>query len=461
MKYNKNSFFLKHPHPGNKLLVLCIPLLLLSFISASVGTAFSHVGGSFAALATLARLFDSAAWIFVSGAVSASLVALIMENRLTDADKIKLEVQKGLFAYEYGNPLNLKEGERLPKIRCKKVGKGLYEITVTTVSRTVEDIQKIASSISSSLNKRYARYAVTESNADVAFNEVSFRIEDVKINRSLTVNSVNDLTPKEHTKLIIQDGTYIDLTTSGSMIFAGKTRSGKTTGAISVLLQALLAGRDKYGSEIVIIDPKMAELSQLPHTFTLDEDGEARRILEAMMHFETAIRKRQQALNNLSIEKGDAVHWWDAGFHSSILFIDEYVALRNIFPKRASKEDSEYSLAAFDSVLKRIVTMGASAGCYVMISIAEASVDEGGLPAMLRSACSTKILFRPTLPEGRFLWDSERLKDMPQRTYGSGDAWFSSTDGVHDSVSYVHFPALNFPVYRELGRLLAAYYRVS
>ena len=205
----------------------------------------------------------------------------------------------------------------------------------------------------------------------------------------------------------------------------------------------------------------MAELSQLPHTFTLDEDGEARRILEAMMHFETAIRKRQQALNNLSIEKGDAVHWWDAGFHSSILFIDEYVALRNIFPKRASKEDSEYSLAAFDSVLKRIVTMGASAGCYVMISIAEASVDEGGLPAMLRSACSTKILFRPTLPEGRFLWDSERLKDMPQRTYGSGDAWFSSADGVHDSVSYVHFPALNFPVYRELGRLLAAYYRVS
>lgn len=50
-------------------------------------------------------------------------------------------------------------------------------------------------------------------------------------------------------KLTVQSGTEIDLTTSGSMLAAGKTRSGKTTGIIALLLQALLQGRDKYGSE--------------------------------------------------------------------------------------------------------------------------------------------------------------------------------------------------------------------
>lgn len=120
-----------------------------------------------------------------------------------------------------------------------------------------------------------------------------------------------------------------------------------------------------------------------------------------------------------------------------------------------------YCLATFDSLIKRIVTMGASAGCYMIISIAEASVQEGGLPAMLRSAMSTRILFRPTQPEGLLLWDKVKLDPLPERIYGPGDAWFSSTDGLHDNVSYVHFPRMDFPVYRALGQLLTEYYRDS
>ena len=142
----------------------------------------------------------------------------------------------------------------------------------------------------------------------------------------------------------------------------------------------------------------------------------------------------------------------------SFIFLDEYVACRSILPKKLSK-DSNYCLDAFDSLVKRIVTTGASAGCYIIISIADASVAEGGLPAMLRSAMSTKVLFRPTLAEGRLMWDSEKLGNFASdRVYGPGDAWFSSTDGVHDAVSYLHFPNMDFPVYRELGRLLQEYY---
>ena len=105
--------------------------------------------------------------------------------------------------------------------------------------------------------------------------------------------------------------------------------------------------------------------------------------------------------------------------------------------------------------------MGASAGCFVILSIAEASVDEGGLPTMLKNAMTTKILFKPTLTEGRLIWDSSKLENFPERVYSAGDCWFSSTDGEHDDVAFCHFPHMRFPVYRELGRLLKEHYGES
>lgn len=194
-------------------------------------------------------------------------------------------------------------------------------------------------------------------------------------------------------------------------------------------------------------------------TVTIDEDGEARGILAAIEGYANTITERQAVINGLSVESGDAVHWWEAGLRPSFLFIDEYVALRSILPKKAEKGNEGYSLAVFDGLLKSIITMGASAGCYVIISIAEASVEEGGLPAMLRSAMSTRILFRPTMAEARLLWPPEKLEALNTgRVYGPGDAWFSSTDGEHDNPGYVHFPWMKFHPYAELGRLLQSYY---
>ena len=243
------------------------------------------------------------------------------------------------------------------------------------------------------------------------------------------------------------------------MLIAGKTRSGKTTGIISLLLQVLLAGRDEFGSEVIIIDPKRAELSQLPHTYTLDANGKATPILDAIKNFAESIVKRQEVLNALSVDSGDAVKWWDANMRASFLFIDEYVALRSILPKRTAKDSTDCNIDTFDDLIKRIVTMGASAGCYVIISIAEASVGEGGLPAMLQSAMSTKVLFKPKVKEGRFMWDSDMLKDFPERTYTAGQCWFSSTDGKHDSITYAQFPNMGgIKLYAELRKLLNVYY---
>lgn len=387
------------------------------------------------------------------------LAAFIIYKKTPDAERIRHMVYRGLCCPAFGNPLRLRDGEFLPKVSCVPSNSGRYDITVTGASVDMEDLVKSASRISAMVNGKYQQYAVVYVDAAPDYHCVKFCIEDVVRDFSLTFRSAGEMRNYDLTKLLIQNGTAIDLTSSGSMLVAGKTRSGKTTGVISLLLQVLQHGRDEYGSEIMIVDPKQAELSRLPHVVTLDEDGGARGILDAIRHFAETIKARQSVLNDQSEACGNAIHWWEAGIHPSFLVLDEYVALRSLFPKKADKSAPDYSLADFDDIIKRIVTMGASAGCYVIISIAQASVDEGGLPSMLRSAMSTKILFRPTLEEGRLMWPGPDLEVLAiARRYVPGDAWFSSTDGAHDAPGYVHFPHMTFPVYAELGRLLREYY---
>lgn len=456
--FNKQASALRFAMPDTKLTVSGICTLIFSGCAYILNAVFIEISFT----QRISQIFKVISITLLTASLIAFISAVAVHCLMADNVKIKYMVRKSLYCFSYGNPLHLKDGERLPSVKCIDKGLGVFYLTIKAISCTVEDIQNISSSISSSLNKKgFNQYAVVQTDTDIAFNNVTFIIEDVTVDRSLTFVDVNEMKQKERTMLAVQKDTYIDLTTSGSILTAGKTRSGKTTGIISLLLQALLWGRDNYGSEITIIDPKQAELSRLPHVVTLDENGDATEIIAAMKHFAETIVKRQKILNDLSEQCGDAVKWWDAGMNVSFLFIDEYVACRTMFPKKPPKDAPDYCLATFDGYLRRIVTMGASAGCYAIISIAEASVDDsgGGLPAMLRSAMTTKILFKPTLNEGRLIWDSDKLKDFnTERVYNAGDAWFSSTDGVHDNVSYIHFPNMKFKVYAELGRILKAYY---
>ena len=454
--YHHDAAPLAYAGPTVNLLALGLAALALGGVLAMASMGLAPAA-DVPILGTVVRgMGDTAAAAL--GVGIAALVAAAVVHRCQPASAvIRHKVRRALAHPRYGNPLHLKDGELLPGVNCKDIGNGVYELTITAQSCTVETIADAASAISTAINGRYAQYAVTQTDADVARNKVTFQLQNVLIDRSLTFHAVKEMRPVSPTRLRVQDGADIDLTTSGSMLVAGKTRSGKTTGIIALLLQALQCGPDKYDSQITIIDPKQAELSRLPHVVTLDEDGEAREILTALRWFAQLITKRQWALNDLSEQRGDAVKWWEADMHPSFLFIDEFVACRSLFPAKPAK-DSDYCINTFDNILKRIVTMGASAGCYVIISIAEASVQEGGLPAMLRSAMSTRILFRPTRAEGLLIWDKTKLDPLPERTYGPGDAWFSSTDGIHDAVSYVHFPRMDFPVYQALGQLLSEYY---
>lgn len=462
--FNKDSSILCFAMPTTKVALLATVMLIISALFGLLAWEFSRISLStlqaFSFIEGLGGKFAFACRVLLSISIVLFIMSICMLIIMKDADRIRHQIRKALFLHENGNPLHLKNGERLPQVTVKGLESGVFEVKLSAVSATVEDIANISSSVSSALNRKFSQYAVIRTNGDLAMNNVSFRIEDVTIDRTLYINEVMELKDKKSTVIPIQKNVSLDLETAGSILCSGKTRSGKTTGVISILLSALSWGRDEYGSEVIIIDPKMAELSRLPYTTTLDENGEARDVLNVMQHYVNTIKKRQQVLNDRSVEIGEAVKWWDMNMHVSYLFIDEYIALRSIFPKRITKENTDYNQQEFDDLLRTIITTGASAGCFVIISIAEASVESGGLPAMLRSAMTTKILFKPTISEARLLWDSEMLRDFGiEREYKAGDAWFSSTDGRHDKPTFVHFPVLNVRTYAELGRLLVEYYK--
>lgn len=433
-------------------------LALLALLALMVYPALLLLRG-WPPLASVTHAVDIAAGgLLILSAALLALAAIFKALTPTKA-RIARMVRRGLYDPSRGNPLRLRRGDQLPRIRCKREEEGRYALTVSTHQGvTADTIHKAAPSISAALNGRLKNYAVICHRDDLAGNFVTFLIDDVAVDRSLTFNTVEEMRPTKPTLLRVDTITDIDLTTAAHTLVSAKTRSGKTTGCLALLLQILLAGPDQYGSDVVVVDGKKGELSQVPGVFSIDENGDAHAILDAMQQFANNIIKRQSVLNGLTRERGTAVMWWDADMHASILFIDEYIQIRAVLPSKPPKDEPDYSVAAFDALLQRAITTGASAGCYVMLSTAEASVESGGLPSMLRSAMSTRVLFRPTLAEAKLLWGAGKVEGMVEADYKPGDAWFTTTDSKHEAITSVHFPHIDFPAYGELGRLLREYH---
>ena len=462
--YNSKANKFRYASPAAIAVVAGLALLILSALVLMLKCLLVIMAGA----APLDSVDVSAAAIIMLevGASTAGLglvftiLGLVFCFCMSKTERIYFQSRRALFASRFGNPLNLKDGERLPKLvtaRAAKNGRFLLRVYASCV--TVDELSRVATAISSGLKGKLKNYAVVGVEPSVAAGYVDFYIEDVAIDHQIIVCDINQLRPSDSKKLIVQQNVELDLQYAGSMLVVGRTRSGKTSAVMSLLMGVLLQGRDNYGSQIVIVDPKSAELSRASkHVLTLDDDGGARAILAAVKEFDVTIRKRQAVLNDASEKSGNAEKWFDIGMKPSYLFLDEWVSLLSAYPKKPSKNEPDYSLDAFMAVIRRIITMGASAGCFCIISLPEASVQEGGIPAMLRSAMGTRILFKPTLDEGRLVWDVEKLKALPERTYTAGQAWLSSADGVLDSPQVVHFPRLDLPEYSELGRLLDKYY---
>lgn len=441
-------------------------ITLLGYIFFALGTLPLFFANSLQQLGSydgvnLKAIADSLAnWMltFWSLALVSFGVAFLLEKYTPERIAIRQMLRYRLFAKAGGNPLGLKNESVIPYLDVRSDGESRYSVTIDTTACSADTLVKLPKIISSGLIDDYAGWAVVAVDEDPASSFVSYIIEDVTRSRKIIAETPWEIYSDHVTQLVIQEGFFLDLTKSGSILIVGKTRSGKTTAVESMLIQLLAHGPDAYGSKVLILDPKGAELSRLPYTLSPDEEGSAKGMLQALRDFEQTRRSRQKVLDDLSEEHGRPVMWWEAGMHPSVLFIDEWVAFQALMPKKAPKEDPDYSLQSLHDMVKILVTMGASAGCYVILSTAEASVESAGVPSMIRSAMGTKILMRPTKQEGILLWSSDKMEALPERRYAQGDAWISSTDGIHDNPSFVQFPQMEFPEFEVLRVLLHRYY---
>ena len=386
------------------------------------------------------------------------LLALAFIKYTPERLAIRQMLRYRLFSKAGGNPLGLKNESSIPSLDVKDDGEGRYRVIIDTTACSADTLVKLPKIISSGLIDDYSGWAVVAVDEDPASSFVSYIIEDVTRSKKIVAETPWEIYSDHVTQLVIQEGFFLDLTKSGSMLMVGKTRSGKTTAVECMLIQLLAHGPDDFGSKILILDPKGAELSRLPYTLSPDEAGSAKGMLQALRDFEQTRRARQKVLDDLSEQHGRPVMWWEAGMHPSVLFVDEWVAFQALMPKKAPKDDPDYSLQSLQDMVKILVTMGASAGCYVILSTAEASVESAGVPSMIRSAMGTKILMRPTKQEGMLLWSTDKMEALPERRYAQGDAWISSTDGSHDNPSFVQFPKMEFPEFEVLRALLHRYY---
>lgn len=459
MRRWKKMSYLRYCSPFPKLIILGVVAILLATL-----TKISEVIAlRFIRLIHLRGTIDFSKVIFLFVGISISLIFIAILESMTRSDTraIKYFVRKRLCDSRLGNPLHLVEGEIEPSITVFKDVMG-FRIRIECQSVKLDNLSELETVISGCLRGKYRNYAVVRTEEDLAGKYVDYYIEDVisNYNKQSIYLSLDDVRV-DYTKLYIREDTYIDYKNvlNSSAIIAGRSRSGKTTAIISVFLLPILKnGRDEFGSRVVIIDPKSAELSLCPYVLSPKSDGSVEHILDAIIDFNRNRVMRQKIINDYCDKYGKSVKWFDIGMKPCILFLDEFVSIQDMFPKKAPKDRPDYSLSELQGLLRQIATQGASAGCFLILSTAEASVGTGGLESAINNACGIRILFKPSLNEARYLWSSDALAAMRERVYSAGDAWFSADDGINNSIRFVKFPQLKFSEYDALSKLLRLYY---
>lgn len=408
---------------------------------------------------------DKYVYITLAMGVIIIIIAVVEKITRSDARNIKYIVRNRLCSFKKGNPLKLHEGELEPIISVKNHNNG-FRIRIESQASRFENISNLESVISDCLRGRYCNYAVIAKEEDISGIYVDYYIVNVKVDfeKQDVYRSKLDIPYKDITRLYIREDKYIDYTKvlNGSTLVVGGTRSGKTTGIISVfLLQTLKKKPDEYWSKVVIVDPKSAELSQCPHVLSPDLLGGVEHILEAVIDFNKTRIKRQDVINKKGRENGKVAKWFELGMKPCILFLDEWVSLVDLFPKKATKDKPLYCATEFISIIRQIATQGASAGCFLIISTAQASVGVGSLDSVINNACGIRIMFKPSREEARFVWDSKKTEVLKEWAFNPGDAWLTIDDGMNNNVAFVKFPYLDdgFDEYKILSDLLRRYYK--
>lgn len=129
--YHHDTGPLAYASPGVKLLSLGIVALMLAGVLA-LGCRGLASTASVPLVGAVGRMMGQAAAAGLCVGIVAVIAAVAVHFWMPDRAKIRYKVQRALYHPSFGNPLHLREGERLPAVVCKNtLRSGVYDLTVT------------------------------------------------------------------------------------------------------------------------------------------------------------------------------------------------------------------------------------------------------------------------------------------------------------------------------------------
>ena len=129
--YHHDAGPLAFASPGVILLVLGGVALSLAGVLALGSRGLAPAAGV-PLVGAMGRMMGLAAAVGLCVGVALLIAAVAVHFWMPDRAKIRYKVQRALYHPSFGNPLHLREGERLPAVVCKNtLRSGVYDLTVT------------------------------------------------------------------------------------------------------------------------------------------------------------------------------------------------------------------------------------------------------------------------------------------------------------------------------------------
>lgn len=249
----------------------------------------------------------------------------------------------------------------------------------------MDDVTRLIPLVSNSFNtKVYRNFAVVDYLENDNKMDFVFVLENVKLDKTLVPQNVNDLLSEDLYQFKLQQGLMWDLVKYPHLICSGKTGSGKSTLLISLLIQSLTRQIETH-----LVDPKreFATLRQ-----AINEPQEVLTLLERLV---TEMEQREREISAKVTNFGQTAK--DLGYPPVMVYIDEVTALVAAFDNKEHKQ--------FEKLLRKLILKGRALG-YNVVLLAQ-NFNSETLSVAIRNQPNVRIVLGQNSAEDyRFIFGS-------------------------------------------------------
>ena len=273
-------------------------------------------------------------------------------------------------------------------------------------------------------------YTVEDSYFSLDENWLILELHDFTKSRRLIFNDFNEF--KNRIEKVPKNQLLIDqnLTIKNQhCLIVGRTGSGK-----SYFLETLIAEWLIHGVELLIADPKNADLSVISEKINGKSATTFGEIAELVSDFYDQMKKRMSEVRKKLRDNPNKTAF-DFGLVEKVLIIDEFGAF-SVQLQRQKKADRDKIMGQ----LQEIIFMGRQLGCYLVLILQK--TDATIIPTSFRDNMGFRILLGQndaTTYQTTFGTSS----DVPKIKMKSGNGWYTVDSGTL-SPRLAETPTINF-----------------